>query len=71
MQVGDKLLQYCLYFVVLERVYLQQKDILMLHKRFLYIYGDGWKIRNSVLCRAFIRKSNTLIDKHASGNNPV
>lgn len=48
MQVGDKLMQFCLYFAVLEGAYLQQKDTLLLHKRVLYIRGGSWKIKSIV-----------------------
>lgn len=42
MQVWDGLMQL---FDLLEGSYLQQKDTLMLHKRFFYMCGGGWKIK--------------------------
>lgn len=45
-QVGDKVTQFCLYFAVLEEAYFQEKDTLMLHKKFLYVCGGGLKIKS-------------------------
>lgn len=38
-QVGDNLTQFCLHFAVSEGAYMQEKETLMLHKKFLYVCG--------------------------------